>query len=82
MFLPGLLGFLRKLFITTTFALPQWKDGIRIRFALVNCATRRDDFATAHRTDAAARRAPLNIDLKLLGYVSHGYLPARLRRQF
>ena len=66
-----LVWFLRKLFITATFTLPEWKDSIRIGLALINCATRGNYLTAAHRADSAARRAALDINLKLFGYVSH-----------
>ena len=59
------------IFVAATFALPQRKYRIRISLALVHSAARRNDLPLTHRTDAAARGAALDIDLKHFGYVSH-----------
>ena len=71
MLLPRLLGLLRQLFVTATFALPERKDGIRIGLAFIDRAARWNDLAGTHWANTAARRAPLDIYLKLFRDVSH-----------
>lgn len=71
MFLCWFRRFFRKLFITAAFALPNWKYQVRLSFVFIDRPSGRHNLPSALRADTAARRAPLNIDLKLFGYVSH-----------
>jgi hypothetical protein len=54
-----------EFFISAALALPRGKHCVGIAGALIDGAARRNNLAAAPRAGAAARSAPVNIDLEL-----------------